>query len=249
MTTISNIFNEEFKLSIIRTLKGALIEVDQIYKSHSISKKNAVSFLVGDIINRNLQNEFKNSVININEFNRGGWIGEIIDDFDTKTSCSVLRTQRLSALRSEHRDNPHYVDVMLNILNKDIEVTTKQMCMFDDSPSYGEENLRFHFQQITGDSPDSRKGFVYFIVAYNSIGSVLTSANILLFDKNFQEVENLSLDKYIKPDFVTLSSPQANEENNNEPESKSSGMLLKPKQSKTNTSNSPIILSDQEKQA
>jgi hypothetical protein len=249
MTTIGKIIKPEFYSAIISSIRNALIETGEMVDKLQITKLNGISFITGNIIHRNLKRCFSEMNVDIIDFMRGNWAGEIIDDVDNYLTFSIIRVQRFISLSSEIRNDPHYLDVILNIQNTDLEAREKQLRFEGTGFDFDNDVINEQYKFIMGCEPEGRTDYHHCIITYNSVDYELTSVNIFLLDKDWGIVEDISLDKYIKPDFTSLSVTQTNEENNNEPESKSSGMLLKPKRSKTNTSNSPIILSDQEKQA
>ena len=117
--------------------------------------------------------------------------------------------------------------------NGDCEGICKQITLRDYIPecknSFEEEELEADYDKIMHGSISKSDGYRYYIVTYTADRGEIANIEMLLLDKDFAEVDKISLMEYVNPDFATLTASQYKnkEVEDSEKESVSKSVLLK----------------------
>lgn len=173
---------------------------------------NALMLLKGDFINDNLRNLIVSDEIEMIPFKRYGWSGRILADKVNKITYTITTQQTLKAIpKKKGRLIPHYLQSILFSENGEYEAPIKQMT-FSDYGYFGitefeSKELEDDYKKIMGGYISSDDGYHHYIVAYEAEHGEVKSIDLLLLDKEFDIVAEISLNDYIKLDFGRLTEP------------------------------------------
>ena len=201
-------------------------DVTRYLKEFQPDTKNALPHMIGDMINTNVQNDLTGEFVDIIPFKRYAWTGKIIIDRGNRITYSVLREKRLSQIRKTKRDRPHYLQSAVSVLNKNFKATVKQMSFFGEGTyTFDNETLEKDCATIFAGRIE-KDDFIHCAILYNTSRGELTDAKIVFLDKDLDEIEAISLNEFIKPDFAALTNTPTPTDDIGAPESKTSSRLI-----------------------
>lgn len=245
-----NCISEDFRRRVVDCINMALQDDLPRYLSEfHPDTTNGVPLQIGDWINTNIRKHMAGNIIEVIEFSRYSWKGRIIIDRENRITYTIMREKRLRQLRREKRDKPHYLQTIVGILNANIIAPMKQMDIF------GGEYYRFDPEIVEKDYDSIFKGYVdktdgyhHCAIIYETDRGALTDINIIFLDKDLEEVNRVSLNEFIKPDFskLTAAKPGLQQEVSSEKES-SAGLLAIRRHQETDAT--PVEIPEKRKQA
>ena len=110
--------------------KGATEDTREYLRSSDNVTNNAVAFLRGDYINTNLSTMVANENIDVKLFKRSSWTGALVIDRENQLIFSVCSRKTLDRIpKNKTRRSPHYIQTILNTINKDEIAPVKQMSL------------------------------------------------------------------------------------------------------------------------
>lgn len=245
-----NCISEDFQRRVVDCINMALQEdLPRYLYAFQPDTTNGLPHQIGDWINTNICKHLVGSNIEIIEFPRYSWKGKIIVDRENRVTYTIMREKRLRQLRREKRDNPHYLQTIVGILNANFIAPKKQINIF------GEEYYPFDSEMIEKDYDSIFKGYVdktdrynHCAIIYETERGSLADINILFLDKYLDEVSRIPLNEFIKPDFskLTAEGPGLQQEETSVDES-SVGLLTIRRHQETEAT--PVKINEKPKQA
>lgn len=218
----NKILDENFRL-IVKSVATGGGEGIRLYKAENATVTgNAVPYVRSDKINAILKNAFKEvKSVRIKVFRRGPWeCLFLIDDANKMimTTCTYGTLHRV--IRTKNRKRPHYIKIMLNILNTNEKPLLEQMTLDGFGTEDSEQSCLANkyardFVKIMGCAPSLYAGYQYLVIAYQFKNYEVTKIDAILMDKNLAlAADKESLMNYLKPDFSELT-VELNEEEKN----------------------------------
>lgn len=202
--------SEHFRRVIVYCINKALQDDRRRYMSEfQPDSTNAIPHLIGDWINKNIKIHLACEEIEVVDFKRKNWSGRILIERDRRCTYTVMRAERLREVTRDiangKRTTLHYLQTLIYTFNSGFKPPVEQITIFNDiESSIDTEYLEKDFDDIFHGAIGSDEGYCHCVVLYDTDHFNLTEAAIVVLDKNFNEVERLSLNEYIKPDFALL---------------------------------------------
>ncbi len=199
--------NDDLLRKIVYSIDKAIGEDQQQYlKENHRETNNAIILLRGDYINTNLRNHVVKDEIDLVPFQRCGWSGRMIIDRKGHITYSIMKEETLSDVpRKKNRKNPHYLQSILYVENKDCIAKQRQMTLQDFGITIFDTNvLEQDFQKISQGLIDMKEDYKHYIIAYKAEHGEIKNIKLKFLDKDFNIVDEASLMQYIKPDFARL---------------------------------------------
>ena len=197
--------------------KAITDDVPQAKRKDRLETNNRHIFAAGDYINDNLRNHVVNKEVDLIAFNRYAWEGRILVDRANKITYTISTHQTLNTVIRKNHNKPHYLMSILYVENGDCEGTPKQIAMGDLFPefksSFEEEELELDYDKIMQGDISRLEGYKHYIIAYTAEHNEIVEIEMLLLDKDFAEVDKISLMEYVNPDFAILTASQYNGSN------------------------------------
>ena len=118
MTISNNI--KAMMIKIGKAVEKGVTEDTRAYLNSSDNvTNNAVAFLRGDYINTNLSNMVADESVEVKLFKRSSWTGALVIDRENQLIFSVCSRNTLNRIpKNKTRKSPHYIQTILNTINK-----------------------------------------------------------------------------------------------------------------------------------
>ena len=206
----SIIVNQMLNRRIVYAVNKAISDdVPQMIRENRLETNNRHIFAAGDYINENLRKHVVKDEIELISFNRYAWEGRILVDRVNKVTYTISTHQTLRNVIRKNRNRPHYLQSILYAENGDCQGTPKQISLGEFFPGmvptrFDDEELNQDFEKIVQGSIDKTDGYKHYIIVYTAERREITEIEILLLDKDFAEVDRVSLMEYVNPDFASL---------------------------------------------
>lgn len=194
---------------IVRAIQKAIEEdVPEFCRENHMETMNSIRYVRGDKINDNLRSLVVSDDMMLISFKRHSWDGRILVDNKNYVTYSITTQQNLSAIPKKNRRCPHFLHSILAVENGDLKGQYVQESLFP-MDQFGDDVLEDDYTKIVSGvlAPDS--GYRHYIVAYEYARSELCDVKLMLLDKSFSTVRELSLNDFIKPDFAQLTAKQS----------------------------------------
>jgi hypothetical protein len=248
--TTLNCISADFQRRVVDCINMALQDDLPRYLSEfHPDTTNGIPHQIGDWINTNIRKHLAGNNIEVIEFTRYSWKGKIIIDRENHVTYTIMREKRLSQLRREKRDKPHYLQSIVGVLNENFIAPSKQLTLFGEGYcGFDSETIEQDYDSIFKGSIDKTDGYHHCAIIYETEHGELADINILILDKYLVEVSRISLNEYIKPDFSKLTAvePGQPQEVSSEEES-SAGLLAIRRRQETDAT--PVEIPEKRKQA
>ena len=192
---------------IVYCIEKAIVDdLKQYLRENQYETNNAIILLRGDLINTNLRNHVVNDDIELVPIQRYGWSGRIIIDRKAHITYSIMTQGTLSdVIKKKNRENPHYLQSILYMENKDCVAKEKQMTLEDFGITiFDTAVLEQDFKKITQGLINVEDDYKHYIIAYRVENGDITDIKLKFLDKDFNLVDEESLMQYIRPDFARL---------------------------------------------
>lgn len=201
--------NEMMIRRIVRAIQKAIEEdVPEFCRENHMETMNSVRYVRGDKINDNLRNHVVSEDTILISFKRYSWDGRMLVDQKNHITYTITTQQNLAAIpKKKNRSCPHFLQSILAVENGDLHGEYEQMALFP-MEQFENEVLEEDYKKIVSGvlSPDS--GYHHYVVAYAFEKDELLDVNMVLLDKVFNTVSEISLNDFIKPDFAQLTAEQ-----------------------------------------
>ncbi len=213
----SIIENQMLSRKIVYAINKAITDdVPQAKRENHLETNNRHIFAAGDYINDNLRKHVVKDEVELIAFNRYAWEGRILVDRANKVTYTISTHQTLNTVIRKNRNRPHYLMSILYAENGDCEGTLKQITIGDFisefKSSFEAEELEADYDKIMQGSISKSDGYRHYIVVYTADHNEIVEIEMLLLDKDFAEVDKISLTEYVNLDFATLTATQYNGE-------------------------------------
>lgn len=247
--------SEHFRRVIVYCIDKSLQDDRRRYMAEfHPDSTNAIPHLIGDWINKNIKIHLACEEIEVVGFKRKNWSGRILIDRERHCTYTVMRTERFREVTRDiangKRTTLHYLQTIIYTLNSDLKAPVKQISMFqEEATSFDNEYLEKDFVEIFHGAIGADEGYCHCVVLYDTEHFNLTEAAIVVLDKNFDEVERLSLNEYIRPDFALLTeqTPEVHREHIEAETEEDSANLISLRSDET--SETPVELRHKKKKA
>lgn len=206
----SIIENRELNRKIVYAVNKAISDdVPKMIREYHLETNNRNLFAAGDVINENLRKHVVKDDIELLAFHRCAWEGRILVDRANKVTYTISAHQTLKTAIRKNRNNPYYLQSILFNENGGCEGTPRQMSIGDFcsdfmGSSFGTEELEDDYDKIMQGNISKTDGYIHYIIVYTSDHHTITEIDMLLLDKDFAEVDRLSLMEFVNPDFASL---------------------------------------------
>lgn len=198
-------------------VKGATEDI-KAYLENSVNlTNNAIAFLRGDYISTNMNMMLgSDEGIHIRLFKRSAWTGVLVIDDPDHAIISVCSRKTLNRIPKKKRQSPHYMQSILNSVNKDEHAKARQMTLVDLDPTFEmpftEEDYARDFLSIMNEAVETYDGYRFWVVAYEVEGSTIKALSALLLDADFDMVQEIPMMDMLKPNFGDLTTNEPKQE-------------------------------------
>lgn len=231
------IINDDLFRKIVYCIdKGIGDDMQQYLSDNHRETNNAIILLKGDNINTNLRNHVVKDDIDLVPFQRYGWAGRIVIDRKDHITYSIMTEGTLSTVpKKKNRENPHYLQSILYVENKDCIAKERQMTLEDFGITiFDTDVLEQDFEKISQGLINIEEDYKHYIIAYKAENREIRDIKLKFLDKDFNIVDEISLMKYLKPDFAELTNIGSIEDIDENKESDKKGLVaiksgIKPK--------------------
>ena len=188
----SIIDNQMLNRKIVYAINKAISDdVPQEIRENRLETNNRHIFAAGDYINDNLRKHV------------------VKDEVELRVTYTISTHQTLRTIIRKNRNRPHYLQSILYAENSDCEGSPKQLSIGDLYPdfvgsSFDAEELEEDYDKIMQGSISKADGYKHYIIVYTSDHHTISDIEMLLLDKDFAEVDKISLMEYVNPDFASL---------------------------------------------
>ena len=125
------VINDDLLRKIVYCIEKAIgDDLRQYLRENHRETNNAIILLRGDNINTNLRTHVvKDDLV---PFQRYGWSGRMVIDRKEHITYSIMTEGTLSGVpKKKNRENPHYLQSVLYVENKDCIAKERQMTLED----------------------------------------------------------------------------------------------------------------------
>ena len=195
----SIIDNQVLNRKIVYAINKAISDdVPQEIRENRLETNNRHIFAAGDYINDNLRKHVVKDEVELLAFNRYAWEGRILIDRANRVTYTISTHQTLRTIIRKNRNRPHYLQSILYAENSDCEGSPKQLSIGDLYPdfigsSFDAEELEEDYDKIMQGSISKADGYKHYIIVYTSDHHTISDIEMLLLDKDFAEVDKISL--------------------------------------------------------
>ena len=196
---------EQVLRRIVRAIQKA-VEEDLLdyYHNNRMETMNSLRFIRSDMINENLKNIVVDDSIRLLSFKRFSWEGRMLVDDNNIITYTITTHQNLIAIsKKKNRKQPHFLQSIFAIENGDLEGDNAQTTIFP-MESFDRNTLEEDYRKIVSGllSPDS--GYRHYVITYEYDRFQVTDIRLILSDKSFNTVDEISLNNLMKPNFGNL---------------------------------------------
>ena len=196
---------EQVLRRIVRAIQKAVEEdMPEYYSNNYKETMNAARYVRSDMINDNIRNIVADEHRRLLPFKRYSWDGRILLDKVGKSTYTITTRQTLMTIpKKKDRKHPHFLQSLISVENNGLEGKNAQISFFPIM-TFDKEVLEDDYNEIVSGvlSPDS--GYRHFVIAYEFIKDQLTDIMLILLDKDFNTVDEISLNYLMKPNFANL---------------------------------------------
>ncbi len=199
--------NDDLLRKIVYSIEKAIgDDIKQYYQENHLETHNAVVQLRGDYINDNLRNHVVNDNVELVPFKRSGWTGRIIVDRINHITYTITTLGTLAGVpKKKQRSKPHYLQSILYVENKTCIGENNQITLNDFGiVIFDPASLERDYNGISQGLLNKDDNYRHYIVAYNAEHGEIKEILLKYLDKDFNVVDETSLNDYLRPDFTRL---------------------------------------------
>ena len=132
------VINDDLLRKIVYCIEKAIgDDLQQYLRENHRETNNAIILLRGDNINTNLRTHVVKDDIDLVPFQRYGWSGRMVIDRKEHITYSIMTEGTLSGVpKKKNRENPHYLQSVLYVENKDCIAKERQILMQYIKPDF-----------------------------------------------------------------------------------------------------------------
>ncbi len=201
------VINDDLLRKIVYCIEKSIgDDLQQYLRENHRETNNAIILLRGDNINTNLRTHVVKDDIDLVPFQRYGWSGRMVIDRKEHITYSIMTEGTMSAVpKKKNRENPHYLQSVLYVENKDCIAKKRQMTIEDFGITiFDTDVLEQDFEKISQGMINVEEDYKHYIIAYKAENGEIKDIKLSFLDKDFNIVDETSLMQYIKPDFAWL---------------------------------------------
>lgn len=210
----------ELRLIVKSIAKAVGSDIRNYLLNSNLDTNNAIAQLRGDYINTNLRDFviLGNEDLELKHFKRFVWTGSLLIDRKHKITITISTKSTLARIKAvKERKNPHYLQSVCHVLNGDLTAECKQMTISDIAgvdiePLFADEVYEDDFDNIMDAAISQGERYRHCVVAYEAERLEIKSLSLMILDKDLDVVRDISLMELLQPDFGTLTTPVAKEE-------------------------------------
>ena len=225
------IVNEDLLRKIVRAIDKAIADdVPRIKWELQLETPNYIRFIRTDMINDNLKALALSEDIQFIPFQRYSWHGRMLVDHRNHITYSITTLQNLEAIpKKKQRKAPHFLMSVLAMENGDLVGSEKQLSFFP-MEQFEENIYEEDYKSIMGGILNPDEDYRHYVIAYEFERDELQDVQVLLLDKEFKVIDEISVARYIKPDFARLTGVENRINNDNRSDDRTirSSLSLKP---------------------
>lgn len=194
----------------VRAIQKAIEEdVPEFCRENHMETMNSVRYVRGDKINDNLRNHVVSEDTILISFKRYSWDGRMLVDHKNCITYTITTQQNLAVIpKKKNRSCPHFLQSILAIENGDLHGKYEQMALFP-MEQFEDDVLEEDYKKIVSGVLSRDSGYHHYVIAYAFEKNELLDVNMILLDKAFNTVKEISLNDFIKPDFAKLTAEQS----------------------------------------
>ena len=192
--------------TVVRAITAAFEEADQRRIEEDLETNNWMLLGRSDYINSKLRQIAIVDGVELIPFARYVWQGRILLDRRHKASIIIMTESTLKDLVRRDRSRPHYAETLQHILNADLPAKYEQTSLFSDD-RFDEQTYIDDFKTIVKELFDPKEGYRNYFITYSTERSRVINVSLKVFNSEFQLVEEVSLNEFLKPNFAALTSP------------------------------------------
>lgn len=209
------VINDDLLRKIVYCIEKAIgDDLQQYLRENRRETNNALILIRGDNINTNLRTYVVKDDIDLISFRRYGWSGRMVIDRKEHITYSIMTEGTLSGIpKKKNRENPHYLQSVLYVENRDCIAKERQMTLEDFGITiFDTDVLEQDFKKVTQGMVNVEDDYKHYIIAYKAENGKIKDIKLRFLDKDFNIVDEESLMKYIKPDFSRLTDIEFSED-------------------------------------
>ena len=209
--------NEPLVRRVVYAINQAISEdAPNFRRDHHFETNNYAKSLNGDLINENLRIHVIGENIALHNFRRFVWDGRLLIDHEHRATYTITTFATLKTAPLKRNNHPYFLQSLLFSENHECEGFPKQMSLAD----YGEDAIATPFtaEELEADFDEIMQGVIqrasdyrHYIVAYKAERAEITDIKLLYLDRDFAEVDSISLMEYVTPDFAALTEVEYDE--------------------------------------
>ena len=192
--------------TVVLAITAAFEEVDQRRIEEDLETNNWMLLGRSDYINSKLRQIALVDGVELIPFTRYVWQGRILLDRRHKASIIIMTENTLRDLVRRDRSRPHYAETLQHILNEDLPAKYEQTSLFSDD-RFDEQTYIDDFKAIVKELFDPKEGYRNYFITYSTERGRVINVSLKVFNSEFQLVEEVSLNEFLKPNFAALTSP------------------------------------------
>ena len=215
---------------IVRAIQKAVEEdMPEYYSDNHMETMNAARYVRSDLINDNLRNIVTDEHRRLVPFKRYSWDGRILLDELTKSTYTITTRQTLMTIpKKKDRKHPHFLQSLISVENSELEGKNVQLSFFP-TKTFDKKVLEEDYNEIVSGALAPNSGYQHYVIAYEFNKYQLTNIMLILLDKNFNTVDEISLNYLMKPNFANLTNTTSeSDEEINDTKSARGLVALKP---------------------
>ena len=186
------VINDDLLRKIVYCIEKAIgDDLQQYLRENHRETNNAIILLRGDNINTNLRTHVVKDDIDLVPFQRYGWSGRMVIDRKEHITYSIMTEGTLSGVpKKKNRENPHYLQSVLYVENKDCIAKERQMTLEDFGITiFDTDVLEQDFEKISQGMINVEEDYKHYIIAYKAENGEIKDIKLRFLDKDFNIVD------------------------------------------------------------
>ena len=194
--------------------KGRGQDIREFQEQSRIATGNSVPLLRMDFINTELKKALSSPTVSVEIFKRRNWQGILVVDRRNKWTFTISSQARLrEIIKKSTGKGIHYLVALLSCENMKEKAPNQQITMEEFGIQVPVDEVQKvmmrdvisnTYAQITKDIQDDLQEYTHFVITYVGDGDIITKCKLLYFDEDCVLIDTIPLDKYLEPDYMSL---------------------------------------------
>ena len=200
------VINDDLLRKIVYCIEKAIgDDLQQYLRENHRETNNAIILLRGDNINTNLRTHVVKDDIDLVPFQRYGWSGRMVIDRKEHITYSIMTEGTLSGVpKKKNRENPHYLQSVLYVENKDCIAKERQMTLEDFGITiFDTDVLEQDFEKISQGMINVEEDYKHYISKNKTERACVKDSIKLAEEKGFKPLESFDTLKSGDKVYVT----------------------------------------------